>query len=320
MTRLPPVPLRPRDPHPRVTHDHLRLLDMIWANEALTAGRALDRAWGERALPVDPCAQLDRLYGGVPEGAIESRDFLPPLLDPRDSDEPFVLLRTDHVEALLAALHRCRDADGVTTDDDLATLEAWRGLSRSPHRHCVAYFPSRPLPPAPPAAAPTPEPVAAPPARDDGDRRGAFPSERLDVRASRVPLVMSALLALLVVPAGVLLLVNGQTTGLLIGAANLLIFGVVIWLVRRGHVRSVRAFTPEGAVLTDGRRLAWADLSHVDYQVRHNAARGTRGIWRIELHFTTGEVAWLIPAKVRNFAEVALLVAALPCAHREVWV
>jgi hypothetical protein len=77
----------------------------------------------------------------------------------------------------------------------------------------------------------------------------------------------------------------------------------------------VKKFTAEGLIRNDGKNLAWADLSAVVDRI-HTTVRG-RFIWRIEIRFKNGDVAWLIPMKVNNFQEVRAYVNALPCPHTE---
>jgi hypothetical protein len=96
----------------------------------------------------------------------------------------------------------------------------------------------------------------------------------------------------------------------------LALYGAVVWLVRRGHGRSVKSFSDLGLVRNDGRTFAWAELSRVVNQVRFRA--NIKVIWRTEIHFKNGESAWLIPAKVSNYHEVSEYVRNLPCEQTEV--
>jgi hypothetical protein len=69
-------------------------------------------------------------------------------------------------------------------------------------------------------------------------------------------------------------------------------------------------------VRNDGRSYDWADLTGVVDKVR--VRHGRKYVWRIEIHFTNGESAWLIPSKVTNYGEAAALVGRLRCEHTEV--
>ena len=86
---------------------------------------------------------------------------------------------------------------------------------------------------------------------------------RLDVQTSRLQPVMAAILGVMMVPLGLLSLFAGVKDGieivpLGIGVLMLATFGGVMWLVRRGHSRSVRYFSNEGLERNDGQWLAWS--------------------------------------------------------------
>jgi hypothetical protein len=69
-------------------------------------------------------------------------------------------------------------------------------------------------------------------------------------------------------------------------------------------------------VRNDGRSFAWVELYRVVDRVRIRNSR--KYLWRTEIQFHSGESAWLIPSKIRNYADVAALVRRLPCEHTEV--
>ena len=147
---------------------------------------------------------------------------------------------------------------------------------------------------------------------------------RLEVKTSRLQLVLAVLLGLFFVPLGLASLGGGLLRGfrivpVMLGLAMLIMFAAVMWLVRRGHTRSVRYFSDEGLVRNDGRSFAWDDLSRVVDQIRITSlAHGTKAVWRTEIQFRNGESAWLIPTKVGNYPEVSEFVRRLPCEHAEV--
>ena len=147
---------------------------------------------------------------------------------------------------------------------------------------------------------------------------------RLEVKTSKLQLVLTVLLGLFFVPLGLVSLAGGLSRGfrivpVAIGLLMLVMFAAVMWLVRRGHARSVRYFSDEGLVRNDGRSFAWADLSRVVDQIRITSlAHGTKAVWRTEIQFRSGESAWLIPTKVGNYPEVSEFVRGLPCEHAEV--
>ncbi|MGH9970878.1 MAG: hypothetical protein ACREBG_24225 [Pyrinomonadaceae bacterium] len=112
---------------------------------------------------------------------------------------------------------------------------------------------------------------------------------RLEVKASKLPLILAVLLGLFFVPLGLVMLINGLLKGfdvvpLGIGFMMLVAYGAIIWLIRRGHVRSVKHFSDEGVTCNDGRNFAWADLSRVVDQMRISPA-GRKALWRTEIQF-----------------------------------
>jgi hypothetical protein len=144
---------------------------------------------------------------------------------------------------------------------------------------------------------------------------------RLDVQTSRLQPVAAASAGIIMVPLGLAALVTGLASGggivpVAIGAMVLGTFGLVVWLGRRAHAKSVRYFSSEGLERNDGKWLAWADLDRVVYQVRLNRA-GQKGLWRTEIRFRNGEAAWLLPLRVRNGRDVSDFVSSLPCDHVE---
>lgn len=139
---------------------------------------------------------------------------------------------------------------------------------------------------------------------------------QLEVRADKLTLVLVILLGIFFIPMGAALLIGSGLAHAAIGLVCLTLFGVVVWLVRRGHKRSVRRFSAQGLVRNDGQSFAWAELHRVVDKVR--VRNGRKYLWRTEIQFTTGESAWLIPSKIRNYGDVAALVRRLPCEHSEV--
>jgi hypothetical protein len=97
---------------------------------------------------------------------------------------------------------------------------------------------------------------------------------------------------------------------------SLVMFAVVVFLVRRGWVRSVKCFSEAGVQRNDGRSFTWTELAQVVDQVRVSPA-GRKYIWRTEIQFRNGDSAWLIPSKVANYSEVSDYVTRLPCEHLE---
>ncbi len=145
---------------------------------------------------------------------------------------------------------------------------------------------------------------------------------RLEVKLSKLPLILAILLGLFFVPAGLGLLISGllkdlEVVPLGIGVMLLITFVVIVFLIRRGQVNAVRYFSDDGLVRNDGKSFAWPELNRVVDQVRTSPA-ARKLIWRTEIQFKDGDSAWLIPPKVSNYAEVSEFVRSLPCEHTEV--
>src|SRR5215468_2406855 len=135
---------------------------------------------------------------------------------------------------------------------------------------------------------------------------------QMEVKASKLPFALVILLGLFFVPMGLVSLLIGLLEGfaiapLGIGVMSLIMFGVIVWVIRRGHKRSVKYFSREGLVRNDGRSFSWTDLSRVVVQVRIRPTGG-KSLWRTEIQFKNGESAWVIPTKVSNYGEVAELI------------
>lgn len=148
--------------------------------------------------------------------------------------------------------------------------------------------------------------------------------KRLEVKTSKLQFILAVLLGLFLVPLGAFSLVNGllkdfAPVPLGISLMLLVTYGAIVWLVRRGHARSVKYFSDEGLARNDGRNFAWADLNRVVDQIKITSiAHNTKALWRTEIQFKNGESAWLIPMRVSNFREVSEFVRDLPCEHTEV--
>lgn len=145
---------------------------------------------------------------------------------------------------------------------------------------------------------------------------------RLEVKANKRTLISGILLGLIFVPMGLASLLIGLLNGfqsmpLVAGVLSLMMFGVVVWIVRRAQKRSVKYLSEEGLVRNDGRSFSWSDLSRVVDKVVIRPPR-RKVIWRTEIQFKNGESAWVIPSKVGNYGEVGRLLSSLPCEHKEV--
>jgi hypothetical protein len=147
---------------------------------------------------------------------------------------------------------------------------------------------------------------------------------KLEVKTSKLQLILAILLGLFFVPFGLLSLMDGLSKGFAVvplgmGLMMLVAYGAIIWLIRRGHANSVKYFSDEGLARNDGRSFLWNDLNRVVDQIRITSiAHHTKALWRTEIQFKNGESAWLIPTKVSNFREVSEFVRNLPCEHTEI--
>ncbi len=144
--------------------------------------------------------------------------------------------------------------------------------------------------------------------------------DHLFVETSRMQSAAAAVAGLIMVPLGLASLVMGLAGGIelvpvAIGVMMLATFGGVVWLGRRAQARSVRYFSSEGLERNDRAWLPWADLERVVHQIRE--VGGEKKLWRTEIQFKDGKVAWLVPLRVRNAREVSGFVATLPCEHVE---
>ena len=146
---------------------------------------------------------------------------------------------------------------------------------------------------------------------------------RLEVKTSKVTLVCAVLLGLIIVPLALGNIYQAISRGrlaapLLIGVPLLALLGAVLWIARRGHLRSVKCFNEENLMRNDGRTFAWTDLSGVVDQIHRQRGMSSDFIWRIEIQFKDGDSAWLIPRKIANYKEVCDYVDSLPCEHTTV--
>jgi hypothetical protein len=146
----------------------------------------------------------------------------------------------------------------------------------------------------------------------------------LEVKTSSFSLILTIVLGIIFIPLGLVSLVNGLLNGFesvpfAIGLIMLMVFGTILWLIRRGHSKSVKYFSHEGVTLNDGCKFQWSDLRRVVNQFRiTSTAHGTKSLWRTEIQFNNGQSAWLLPTKISNWDEVNNFVNNLPCEHTEV--
>lgn len=275
---------------------------MMWADHELTSCSPLRRAWGDEEVHLDYWGCYEQVFDQRPAGSISSRD-----LQPGEERETFLLLRAEHVDQIIKSLNSHLEELSVMRREQLDTLEKWKALSYANHHYMVAYLFNREMA-----------------ANVEIHPRGrAHETIRLKVKSSKLHFILVGLLGLFFVPASLLLITDALSKGLkisflAIGCALLVLYGVIVWLVRRGYLMTVKYFSDDGLVRNDGKSFAWANLSRVVVQIRFNRVTNFKAIWRIEIQFKNGEAAWLIPVKISNFREVNEFVRQLPCAHVEV--
>lgn len=145
--------------------------------------------------------------------------------------------------------------------------------------------------------------------------------ERVNVEASKVQLVLTVILggamSLLALGLAVDALVRARAVLVPLAIASVLIVlsGALTWVVLRAHQRSVRSLSDEGLVRNDGARFAWTNLERVVHRIKQDELG--KQLWRTEILFEGDESAWIIPSKVKNYAEISDIVRALPCEHVE---
>jgi hypothetical protein len=145
--------------------------------------------------------------------------------------------------------------------------------------------------------------------------------DRLNVETRKVQRMATTVLAVICIPLGLLSVFSGLSGGLKvvplgIGLMMLATYGAVMALNLRGRSMSVKYFSSQGLERNDGRWLSWADLERVVHQTRRvgNDVR----LWRTEIRFNRGDVAWLLPMRVANRGAVDDFVRRLPCEHTQV--
>jgi hypothetical protein len=147
---------------------------------------------------------------------------------------------------------------------------------------------------------------------------------RLVVRSNQSTFVCLVILGLIFIPLSLgnfWQLRHGFRLSHILWGLPVLLFAPVLYLVRRGHSRSVKEFAEDGLTRNDGYRFSWADLDCVIDQIHRQNRRVLSSydmLWRTEIHFKNGGCAWLIPNKIANYAAVSAYTAALPCEHKTV--
>lgn len=98
------------------------------------------------------------------------------------------------------------------------------------------------------------------------------------------------------------------------GAVFLFVFALmflITFLIVRAKRKSVKFFDSNGITRRDGKHFAWSDFQGVATRTARKRFGGYF-VWREELLFKNGETAWLIPQRIKNYAEVLAYVEKLP--------
>lgn len=155
------------------------------------------------------------------------------------------------------------------------------------------------------------------------DRRTiSFPIQRVEVKYKRYYGLLFAFIAVFFIGMAVLISYQSLTSqfesangkiikGVLFPIALFSIPSVVGILIIRAKRRAVRVFDNSGITRGDGRHFAWNEFRGVVTQTARNRYR-QKYTWREELIFDNGEQAWIIPNRVKNYAEVSNYISHLP--------
>ena len=103
--------------------------------------------------------------------------------------------------------------------------------------------------------------------------------------------------------------------GVVFSGLILSLTGAFIFLTIRAKRRAARLFDSSGITRGDGRRFAWNEFRGAVTKTA-NSRYSLKYVYRVELVFASGESAWLIPQRVKNYAEVFAFVDALPRSTR----
>ncbi len=99
--------------------------------------------------------------------------------------------------------------------------------------------------------------------------------------------------------------------GVVLTGLILSLIGTCIFLTIRAKRRAARLFDSSGITRGDGRRFAWSEFRGAVVKTA-NSRYNLKYVYRVELVFADGESAWLIPQRVKNYAEVFAFADRLP--------
>lgn len=148
-------------------------------------------------------------------------------------------------------------------------------------------------------------------------RRIEKPTRKIEVLYNRIHTVAAIIYYVFFGGAGLLLLFDSikpsgiRTGGIFIASFNLLLAFAVFYLSSNGKRKSIKFYDASGITRKDGQHFLWSDFRGVIPRIGNNLY-GAKGNWRTELVFTERRVVWIIPQRLKNYAEVYGFVNALP--------
>lgn len=99
--------------------------------------------------------------------------------------------------------------------------------------------------------------------------------------------------------------------GVVLSGLILSLIGTLIFLTIRAKRQAARLFDSSGITRGDRRRFAWSEFRGA--VVKTAVSRfSLKYVYRVELVFADGESVWLIPQRVKNYAEVFAFADTLP--------
>ena len=108
---------------------------------------------------------------------------------------------------------------------------------------------------------------------------------------------------------------NALIRTLLLDVPIILFLSIFLFLILRARRNIVQTIDDSGITRGDGRYFRWQEFCGVISQTAFNQRTQRRSIWREELAFETGETAWIIPNRIKNYSEISAFLDTLPRAH-----
>lgn len=143
------------------------------------------------------------------------------------------------------------------------------------------------------------------------------PTEKIEVLYGRIHTVAAIIIYIFFGSAGLLVLFDSikpggiRPGGIFIAAFSLLPVLAVFYLSSNGKRKSIKSYDASGITRNDGQHFLWSDFRGVIPRIGNNLY-GAKGSWRTELVFTDRRVVWILPQRLKNYAEVYGFVNTLP--------